>query len=80
MEKYLEVQTEPQKVAKLINLNFQKTRSSLKKKTLAYLPNLIIPGLSIIFCFIYVVNYGTNWEIREFVEIGIIAGSIQTIF
>jgi predicted PurR-regulated permease PerM len=60
MEKYLERKTGPQKVEKLINSNFQKYRSSLKKKTLSYLPNLIIPGLSILFCLIYVANYGTN--------------------
>ena len=80
MEKYLEGKTGPQKVEKLINSNFQKFRSSLKKKTLSYLPNLITPGLSILFCFIYVANYGTNWEIEEFIKIGLIANSIQTIF
>jgi len=80
MEKYLEGKTGPQKVEKLINSNFQKTRPSLKNKTLSYLPNLIIPGLSILFCLIYIMNYGTSWEIKNFVEVFAIAGSIQTIF
>jgi hypothetical protein len=80
MEKYLEKQASPQKVKKMINSNFQKTRVLLKKKTLSYLPNLIIPGLGILFCLIYVMNRGENWEIKEFVKIGLIAGSIQTIF
>jgi ABC-type multidrug transport system fused ATPase/permease subunit len=51
MEKYLENQIAPQKVKKLIKSNFQKTRPSFLKKTLSYLPNLLIPGLSILFCF-----------------------------
>ena len=59
-EKYLENQANPQEVEKLIDSNFQKTRSSLKKKTLSYLPNLIIPGLSILFCLICVIKYGRN--------------------
>jgi predicted PurR-regulated permease PerM len=80
MGRYLEKTTEPQKVEKLINSNFQKTRYSLKKKTFSYLPNLIIPGLNILFCFIYVAYFGTNWEIEEFVKVFLIAGSIQTIF
>jgi len=80
MEKYLEEKTGPQKVEKLINSNFQKSRPSLKTKTLSYLPNLIIPGLGILFCLIYVMNHGTGWEIKDFVEVGVIAGSIQTTF
>jgi hypothetical protein len=44
------------------------------------LPNLIIPGLGILFCLAYALNYGKNWEIEEFTKIGMIAGSIQTIF
>jgi Na+/H+ antiporter NhaC len=80
MEKYLEKKSSPQEVEKLINSNFRKTRASLKKKTLSYFPNLIIPGLNILFCLIYVMNYGENWEVKEFVKIGAIAGSIQTIF
>jgi hypothetical protein len=53
MEKYLEKQIESQKVKKLIKSNFQKTRQSFLKKTLSYLPTFIIPGLSILFCFLY---------------------------
>ena len=79
LEKYLANQTEPQKVKCLINSNFRKTRSSLSQKTLSYLPTLIIPGLSILFCFIYSVHHG-NWETVDFVRVGAIAGSIQTIF
>ena len=60
MEKYLENNSDPQEVEKLINSNFQKTRASLKKKSFSYLPNLIIPGLSVLFCFVYVINYGTG--------------------
>ena len=60
MEKYLENNSDPQEVEKLINTNFQKTRASLKKKSFSYLPNLIIPGLSVLFCFVYVINYGTG--------------------
>jgi hypothetical protein len=60
MENYLEKQVNPQKVERLIDSNFQKIPLFSKKKTFSYLPNLIIPGLSILFCFIYVVNYGTN--------------------
>jgi ABC-type multidrug transport system fused ATPase/permease subunit len=80
MEKYLEKLTESQKVKKLINSNFQKNHSSLKKKTLSYLPNLSIMGLGILFCCVYVINYGTNWETKEFAKIYLLAGSIQTIF
>ena len=36
MEKYLEEKADSQEVEKLINSNFQKTRYSLKKKTLSY--------------------------------------------
>ena len=79
-EKYLEKQSNPQEVKKLIDSNFQKTRTSLKNKTLSYLPNLIIPGLNILFCLVYVRMHGNNWEIKDFVEVGVIAGSIQTIF
>ncbi|CFW92879.1 Putative ABC transporter, trans-membrane domain [endosymbiont DhMRE of Dentiscutata heterogama] len=79
-EKYLENPSEPQKVEKLIDSNLQKSRFSLKKKTLSYLPNLIIPGLSVLFCFIFVAIRGTNWETTEFVDVGLIAGSIQMIF
>src|SRR6185295_2803434 len=50
MEKYLEKPTDPQEVEKLVNSNFQKNRALLQKKTLSYLPNLIIPGLNILFC------------------------------
>ena len=78
MEEYLTSQTEPQKVENLINANFRKTRSSLKKKTLSCLPNLIIPGLSILFCFIYSIH--KDWAVTDFVTVGAIAGSIQTIF
>jgi hypothetical protein len=60
MEKYLERQSDPREVEKLINSNFQKTRTSLKKKTFSYLPNLIIPGLGILFCLAYALNYGKN--------------------
>ena len=80
MEKYLEKKSSPQEVKKLIDSNFQKTRTPLKKKTLSYLPNLIIPGLNILFCLVYVRMHGNNWEIKDFVEVGVIAGSIQTIF
>ncbi|CAG8743999.1 1615_t:CDS:2, partial [Cetraspora pellucida] len=59
-KKYLENPSQPQQVEKLINHNFQKSRSSLKKKTLSYLPNLIIPGLSILFCFIFVASQGND--------------------
>jgi hypothetical protein len=60
MEKYLEKQSKPQEVEKLIDANFQKNRASLKKKTLSYLPNLIIPGLNILFCLVYVRMHGSN--------------------
>ena len=80
MERYLKKLTDPQEVEKLVNSNFQKNRALLQKKTLSYLPNLIIPGLGILFCLICVIKYGRNWEIKEFVEISVIAGSIQTIF
>jgi len=80
MEKYLEKQSHPQEVEKLVNSNFQKNRTLLKKKSLSYLPNLIIPGLNILFCLIYVINHGENWEVKEFVKVGVIAGSIQSVF
>lgn len=80
MEKYLEEQSDPQEVKKMINSNFRKTQASLKKKSLSYLPNLVIPGLNILFCLVYTISCGQNWEIKEFVAVGIIAGSIQTIF
>jgi len=60
MEKYLEKQSNPQEIKKLIDYNFQKYRPSLKKKTLSYLPNLIIPGLNILFCLVYVRIHGSN--------------------
>ena len=60
MEKYLEKHSKPQEVKKLINSNFQKTRAFLKNKTLSYLPNLIIPGLGILFCLVYVRIHGSN--------------------
>jgi len=60
MEKYLKKPANPREIEKLVNSNFQKTRTSLKKKTLSYLPNLIIPGLSILFCLICVIKYGKN--------------------
>ena len=80
MEKYLEKQSNPQEIKKLIDYNFQKYRPSLKKKTLSYLPNLIIPGLNILFCLVYVRIHGSNWEIKDFIGVGVIAGSVQTIF
>jgi predicted PurR-regulated permease PerM len=60
MEKYLKKPTNPHEIEKLVDSNFQKTRASLKKKTLSYLPNLIIPGLNILFCLICVIKYGRN--------------------
>ena len=59
-ERYLEKQSNPQEVKKLIDSNFQKTRTSLKNKTLSYLPNLIIPGLNILFCLVYIRMHGSN--------------------
>ena len=79
MEKYLENQIESQKVKKLIKSNFQKTHQSFLKKTLSCLPNLIIPGLSILFCLFYSIGHG-NWETVDFVGVFMIATSIQTIF
>lgn len=80
MESYLEKQEKPQQVELLINSNFCKNRVTLWKKTLAYLPTLTIPGLVILYCFIYSSHYGNNWEIKEFVDVGLIAASIQIIF
>jgi len=80
MEKCLKDSKNSQKINDLITTNFKKTSSLLKKKTFSYLPNLIIPGLGILFCFIYAKKFGINWEIKEFVDIGIISLSIQVIF
>ena len=80
MENYLENQENPKKVEVLINSNFRKNRASLWKKTISYLPTLVIPGLIILFCFIYSGWYVDNWEVKEFVQVFLIAGSIQTIF
>jgi len=78
MENYLEKENNPQAVRKLIDSNFRQTKNSLRKKTLAYLPNLIILGLNILFCFIY--SWQANWEVKDVVGIFSIAASIQTIF
>ncbi|RHZ35340.1 hypothetical protein [endosymbiont GvMRE of Glomus versiforme] len=80
MEKYLEDQNKSQEVKNLIDSNFKKICLFLKKRTFAYLPSLIIPSLSILFCFFYSTYYGRKWKIKEFVEVGSIAASIQNVF
>lgn len=55
-EKYLEKPTSSPEVEKLISVNFQKNRALIKKKTLSYLLNLIIPGLGILFCLVYIIS------------------------
>jgi len=80
MENYLESQHNQKKIEKLVNSNFSKTRTILWKKSLSYLPTLAIPGLTILFCFIYSIGYGNNWEIKNFVDTFLVAASIQTVF
>lgn len=78
MESYLEKQNNPREVSKLIDSNFRQTKNALRKKTFAYLPNLVILGLSILFCFIY--SWQKKWEVKDILGIFQVAGSIQTIF
>lgn len=80
LENYLEKQGNLQEVEDIIDSNFRKNRLSLWKKTFSYLPSFIIPGLSILFCFIYSFQKGNIREIEEFTRIYIIASSIQIIF
>ncbi|WNE41166.1 MAG: hypothetical protein mread185_000623 [Mycoplasmataceae bacterium] len=80
LESYLANQSDPREIENIIVSNFHKNRLLLWKKTFSYLPNLIIPGLSILFCFIYSFQKGNNWEMKGFVQAYMISGFIQGIF
>ncbi|WNE40031.1 MAG: hypothetical protein GBAus27B_000098 [Mycoplasmataceae bacterium] len=80
LENYLEKKASLQEVENIINSNFRKNHLFLWKKTFSYLPNFIIPGLIILFCFIYSLQKSNSWEIKEFTQVYAIAGSIQNIF
>lgn len=79
-EEYLEQQTSSAILNKLITKNFQQTHHSFWKKSFSALSYLIIPGLGILFCFIFSLSQGKNLEIENFVQVFILAGSLQTIF
>ncbi|MDR1670636.1 MAG: hypothetical protein LBR43_02865 [Spiroplasmataceae bacterium] len=80
LEKYLENHNDSREIESIINSNFRKNRLLLRKKTFSSLPNFIIPGLIIVFCFIYSFQKGHNCEIKEFAQVYMIASSIQVIF
>lgn len=80
LENYLEKKASLQEIENIINSNFRKNHLFLWKKTFSYLPNFIIPGLIVLFCFIYSLQKGNSWEIKEFTQVYAIAGSIQNIF
>ena len=79
-EEYLEKKKGSQKLKNLIDKNFRQNRHSFWKKAFSALSYLIIPGLGILFCFVYSYYQAKNSEIKEFVQIYSIAGSLQTIF
>jgi hypothetical protein len=80
LENYLEKKTSPQEIENIINSNFRKNHLFLWKKIFSYLPNFIIPGLIILFCFIYSLQKGNSQEMEEFTKVYAIASSIQNIF
>ena len=79
-DEYFQKPKNLQKLEKVIDDNFAQTRHSLSKKAFSALSYLIIPGLGILFCFAFSAYYGKNFEIKEFVKVGTIANSLQTVF
>ena len=79
-EEYLEKKKDSQKIENFIDKNFRQNRRSFWKKAFSAFSYLIIPGLGILFCFAYSYCQAKNPEIKEFVQIYSIAGSLQTIF